>query len=108
MNDFLIVAIPIILLLSLGAILFFLIKQRKKNDAEEKKIMDKLKEQIKNENNQTESNLNSLSSQIILLLTEIKNSNIHIEKHMNFFKTLAIISIIIGIIIGFITIVTAK
>ncbi len=106
MNDFFIVAIPIILLVSLVALFFYLFKQRKKNEVEEAKVIDDLREQVQNEKDKGESNSDFLSSQIVLLLTEIKNSNEHIEKHMAFFKTLAIISIMVAAFIGFITVVS--
>lgn len=102
----------IFVLLVIGAIIFITviaIRQSKANKAEEEKTMDELEQmqaRIDNEKTQGNSNLDSFQSQVIVLLTQLKISNEHIEKHMVFFKTLAIISIMVAAFIGFITVVS--
>ncbi len=102
----------IFVLLVIGAIIFITIvaiRQSKATKAEEEKTMDELEQMqalIDNEKAQGNSNLDFFQSQVIVLLTQIKSSNEHIEKHMVFFKTLAIISIMVAAFIGFITVVS--
>lgn len=104
--------ISIFVLLVIAAIIFIIlvaVKQSKANKAEEEKTMDELEQiqaRIDSEKVQGNSNLDLFQSQVIVLLTQIKSSNEHIEKHMVFFKTLAIIAIMIAAFIGFITVVS--
>ncbi len=106
------IMIDVFLLLLVVAIIFIVViavKQSRANKAEEEKTMDeleKMQERIDNEKTQDNSNLDLFQSQVIVLLTQLKISNEHIEKHMIFFKTLAIISIMVAAFIGFITVVS--
>lgn len=104
----LIVAIPIILLVLLGAILFYLIKQRKKEAAEKEQTMNELIEQVEIEKAQENVGNSSVPSQLILLLTEIKNCNEEIKKSMDFFKAMAIFAILLSVVVGLITLWTLK
>lgn len=103
---------PIFLLLAIGVMIVIIviaIRQSKANKAEEEKTMDELEQiqaRIDSEKAQGNSNLDLFQSQVIVLLTQIKSSNEHIEKHMVFFKTLAIIAIMIAAFIEFITVVS--
>lgn len=82
----------IFVLLVIGAIIFITIvaiRQSKATKAEEEKTMDELEQMqalIDNEKAQGNSNLDFFQSQVIVLLTQIKSSNEHIEKHMVFSK----------------------
>ncbi|MCM1165640.1 MAG: hypothetical protein NC401_06480 [Ruminococcus sp.] len=104
--------ISVFVLLVIALIIFIIViavKQNRANKAEEEKTMDELEQmqaRIDNEKMQGNSALDFFQSQVIMLLTQIKSSNEHIEKHLIFFKTLAIIAIMVAAFLGFITIVS--